>query len=126
MQNEDVDESIGTWNCSFSLFYINNSFVWRNVAVEVAVVDRKVPIVYRTSLLWLEFGGEKQQYWTGGGGILTINVHFYMTEVIFWFYVSTVLSMQDCSSQLRPTRMINMHSFPLILCKNKCCMSFGP
>ena len=27
-----------------------------------------------------------------GGGILSINVHFYMTEVIFWFYVSTVNS----------------------------------
>ena len=49
MQNEDVvDESIGTWNYSFSLFCINNYFVSRNVAVEVAVVDRKVPIVYRT------------------------------------------------------------------------------
>ena len=46
----------------------------------------------RRQTLWLEFGGEKQQHLTRGGGILIINVHFYMTEVIF---VNSFV--QDCS-----------------------------
>ena len=46
LQNEDiVGYSIGTWNYSVSLFCMKNYFVSTNVAVEVAVVDRKVPTV---------------------------------------------------------------------------------
>ena len=45
LQNEDVvDQCIGTWNYSFSLFCMNNSFVSKDVAIEVAVADGKVPV----------------------------------------------------------------------------------
>ena len=46
MQNDDgVDNALENKNHSFSLFCMENSFVSKDVVVEVDVVDRKVPFI---------------------------------------------------------------------------------
>ena len=51
-----VDQSIGTWNYSFSLFCINKYFVSKDVAIDVTVVDRNGPFLQNEDSVWILLG----------------------------------------------------------------------